>query len=185
MKQVIGYRIVEPAQSTPLAARLWVSLVLALIVVFLLLARPAFTHAQDELVTNTPDVIEATATVVASDPVVTLEPTAAPELPPVPDPVIVDQTGFRVGAFGFLAIIVTILLGGVGLGVAWSEIRHSKAAKDNLEMAFESISPKTQEDIRMGYEAAERAWDKFEQLAHEVFDFIGEVTDKQPNDAGS
>lgn len=177
MKKVVAFHIIQPA---PLSVRLWAVLGLALFTLFLLVTLP--THAQDETpaVTDEPTLV---ATLVPEPTVVvTPEPTPAPV---EPDPIIVDQTGFRVGAFGFVAIVVTLLLGGAGLGIAWSEIRHSKAAKDSLEMAYESISPDTQEHIRAGYDAAERAYEKFDQLAREVFQFIGEVTDKQPNDAGS
>lgn len=118
---------------------------------------------------------------------VTVEPTAevtpAPSEPTPQEPVVIDQTGFRVGLFGFATFVIVTFLGGAGMGAAWQAIRKSKQAQDNLEKAYESVSPKTQADIRAGYETAARAWERVDQTAREVLEFLNRVTDRLPNEA--
>lgn len=158
-------------------------LLLVLAFVLALLVLPLWASAQDEVPTAEEF---PTATVVdepTAEPTIeaTAVPTEEPEPPPIETPVIVDQTGFRVGLFGFIASLALLFIGGAGVGATWANIRNSKQAKDDLEMAYESTSPKTQDDIRNAWERAGNAWDRVDQLAREVLKFVGEVTDKQPN----
>lgn len=152
------------------------STIVPLMILFALLLMVVSVSAQESTEAPTP-----TQEVTAA-PTAEVTPVPEPEQPDEETPVIIDQGGFRVGTFGFIATIVTLLLGGAGIGAAWATIRNSKQAKDNLELAYESTSPKTQEDIRKGYEVAERAWDRVDQLAREVLKFFEEVTDKEPNE---
>jgi hypothetical protein len=118
--------------------------------------------------------------------VATLEPTAVvTPIPAEPDPIIVDQTGFRVSLLGLLAAVGMIFLGGAGLGVAWATVRANKQIKDYTEKLYEATSPDTQDKIDKGYQFAKDAWNRVDELAREVLKFVGEVTDKAPNDAGS
>jgi hypothetical protein len=151
-------------------------IVLLLFAIVLLLSFSA-TIAQDEA---TPEVTETTAPTEE----VTVVPTAVPTEPaPVePAPVIVDQVNFRVGIFGILTIVGSLVLGGFGLGAVWGHIRGSKAAKDELERAYQSLSPDAQEQILQARDQAQTAWDKVDQFAREVLKLVSEVSDGLPNE---
>ncbi len=133
---------------------------------------------------------EVPPTVEISTPAPTEEVTAAPtavatEPAPVeqPAPIVVDQVNFRVGIFGILTIVGSLLLGGFGLGAVWGHVRASKAAKDELERAYNSLSPDAQDQIAQARDQAQTAWDKVDQFAREVLKLVSEVTDKLPNEA--
>jgi hypothetical protein len=87
-----------------------------------------------------------------------------------------------VGIFGILTIVGSLVLGGFGVGAVWGHIRGSKAAKDELERAYNSLSPDAQEQINAAHDQAQTAWDKVDQFAREVLKLVGEVTDGQPNE---
>lgn len=115
---------------------------------------------------------EATATEAS-----TLVPTPAGTTTPVID----DEVNFTLGIGGFVLAVIAILMGGGGIGYALGHIAASKEQKDNLEKAFESTSPATQEQIRRVYQTVQTAWDRVDALARDVLKFANEVTDRQPN----
>lgn len=125
-----------------------------------------------ELFTNTPDVPTVAPTV---------EPTPIPTPEPAPPPVIVDQVNFRLGILGAVFGVVMLLLSGMGIGYVWGHVRASKEAKDSIELAFKSTSPETQEQIRKAHEQAQNAWNRVDEIARQIMQFWGEVTDSEPN----
>lgn len=148
-----------------------------ILAVMLALHMPALA-AQDA--TPTPEA-PPTETVIPSETPIPTETAIPTETPVAPAPVIDDEVNFTLGIGGFLLGLLALLLGGGGIGYVFGHIAASKEHKDNLEKAYESTSPATQEQIRRVYETTQTAWDRVDALVRDVMKFVNEVTDKQPN----
>lgn len=152
--------------------------ILSVLIVLTMFVAPAVSAAQD---TDVPPTQESFATVTPDVVTATPDPAVTPAPPVEPGPVIVDQVNFRLGVFGAIVGVITLLLSGMGIGYVWGHIRGSKEAKDSIELAFGSTSPETQEQIRLAYETAGNAWNTVDTFARELLKFLGEVSDFAPN----
>lgn len=158
-----------------------------LVILLALLFITAFpVSAQED--TATPEVATETPTEVATEEVTPeATPVVEPTLPaPVEDePIIADQVQFRLGLWGFIGFCGLLILGGSGLGATWQRIRTDKKAKDDAEMLLESLSPAAQEKLDRAYQSAENAWNLLDQRTREFLQWVREITDGQPNVAGT
>jgi hypothetical protein len=145
---------------------------LFLFAIVLLLSFSA-TIAQDvteeALVTNTPAVTEAP----------TVEPTPVVE----PEPPAVNVPQLLTSVFNLLALGIGFFTVGT-FGLAGLLLFLSrKDTQDQLENAYKSADPATQERIRAAYERSDTILHEAINLLTKLSTIVDKVTDGQPNDA--
>lgn len=149
---------------------------LALFVALVFSLALPIVSAQEE----TPVVIDGTATLVASDPVVTLEPspvvepTVVPTQPPVnlpPDVVVTNGSQL-------LLYLLLAALGGGGLLTILYRFLERREARDLGEKLYEGASPQQQEILHEIIEG-------YRELSGRLLNYFDAITDGKPNDEAS
>ena len=158
-----------------------------LLFVFLIIAvllavagMPAFAQESTEFVTNTPDVIEGTATLAASTPVATAEPTPAPEptLAPTPPPVNLPPDAVVTTGSQLLLYLLLAALGGGGLLTIVYRFLEKREARDLGEKLYQGMPPEQQQFLK-------DVIDGYRDLSARLLDYFDAITDGKPNDAAS
>jgi H+/gluconate symporter-like permease len=132
------------------------------------------TIAQDvtdePLVTNTPAVTEAP----------TVEPT--PVVEPEPEPVF-NTPQFITSILNLLSLGIGVFTVGTFSLAALLLFFSRRDVQDQLEKAYESASPDTQDRIREGYERGDEILHSAMELLTKLSEIVDKVTDGKPNDA--
>lgn len=129
------FKIIRERKRREVVKQLGMMVMLVLLTILLMAAMPSHAQDEDPLATNTTQIIEAPATLVSSEPIVTPAPPAetTPEPTPAQPPVVVVQEPTNTNLNQVIGYLVMLVLGGL---LAYLHSKDISKLSDTVNIAM-------------------------------------------------